>query len=69
MEKLVDQGLVRSIGISNFSVKKIKVASGPLKLRKALLALQVLHAHTHPGLLPSAEIYSLVSCESVLCHR
>ena len=25
MEKLVDQGLVKSIGISNFSVKKIQV--------------------------------------------
>ena len=43
MEKLVDQGLVRSIGISNFSVKKIKVAHSPHKLHKALLGLQALH--------------------------
>ena len=36
MEKLVDQGLVRSIGISNFSVKKIKVTPEPHNLRKPL---------------------------------
>ena len=44
MERLVDQGLVRSIGISNFSVKKIKVGPGPHKLSMALLALLALQA-------------------------
>ena len=67
MEKLVDQGLVRSIGISNFSIKKIKVGPGPHKLRKALLALLALLAlhvlHTY-GFLNMEQ--ASPSCEGVL---
>ena len=46
MEKLVAQGLVRSIGISNFSVKKIKVAPGKAAQALACLAgFACAHAH------------------------
>ena len=64
MEKLVDQGLVRSIGISNFSVKKIKVTYNPHKLHKPLLALQALHAPLHCA--QDFLFYLLFSAQTVL---
>ncbi|CAK0784459.1 hypothetical protein CVIRNUC_007663 [Coccomyxa viridis] len=41
MEKLVDQGLVRSIGISNFSVKKIKDILTYARIKPAVHQIEV----------------------------
>ncbi len=41
MEKLVDQGLVKHIGISNFSVKKIKDLLSYARIKPAVNQIEV----------------------------